>query len=36
MEMTAAGIEVAKVMPMLEAEIDVGGGEQEGDQARPG
>ena len=27
-EMTAAGIEVAKVMPILKPEIDVGRGEQ--------
>ena len=30
-EITAAGIEVAKVIPELEAEIDVGGGEQHGE-----
>ena len=32
-EITAAGIEVAKVSADLEPEIDVGGGEEEGDRA---
>jgi hypothetical protein len=30
--MTAAGIEVAKVRPDLQAQIDLGGGEDQGDQ----
>ncbi len=35
-EITAAGIEVAKVMPILRPEIDVGGGEHDGDQRARG